>query len=125
MKTELVKIVTEIDNIIRKELWFDFHVFQYDGRRLIVAGGIDLHYFHTLEVIFNNVFFFSGYFDGWHSDTKNSVFVIPDNDSDLNKNYEIIHGYQLFKFVTEDFRNDVIIAAETVTYNLNTVNYLN
>lgn len=117
------EIVREIDRIIRQQLWFDFHVLKYDGRNLTIAGSVDLCYYHQLEIIFEDVFFFQGYFNEWRSDTTQPVFILPDNEVELNMQYEIEEGYSLFIFKTEDFKNDVIVAAEKITYNTDTVFY--
>lgn len=113
----------QIDKIIRKEIWFDFHVLNFDGHRLTVAGSIDLIYYHNLEVIFEDIFFVSGFFKGWHSDTEKTVFQIPENETELNEKFEIEQDYQLFTFKTEDYQNDVIIAANTISFNTDTVFY--
>lgn len=113
----------KIDELIRKQGWFDFHVLSFDGNKLIVGGSIDLTYYHSLEIIFDDVFFVSGFFGGWHSDTDKAVFQIPDKEKDLNIKYEIEQDYQLFTFKTEDFENDIIIAANNVSFNTDTVFY--
>jgi hypothetical protein len=119
----LVNTVTQIDNYIRQNNWFDFHVISYDGYNLTIAGGIDLTYYHSLEIIFEDVFFFSGFFQGWHSNTQTSVFLIPDNIIELNQKYEIEQGFNLFKFVTEDYKENVIIAAKKISFKMDTVYY--
>ena len=115
----------KIDEVIRKEKWFDFHVLEFDGYRLTVGGSIDLTYYHKLEVIFEDIFFVSGFFRGWHSDTEKIVFQIPENEIELNGKYEIEQDYQLFTFKTEDFKNDIIIASNNISYNTDTVFYYN
>jgi hypothetical protein len=120
-------IAATIDAHIRKHTWFDFQVFSYDNTRLIIAGSEDLTYYHKLEVIFENVFFYSGVFFQWHSDTESTVFYMPGNEeaNEMNRQFEIESGYQLFVFKTEDYQNDVIIAAEKVMFNTDTVFYYN
>jgi len=124
-KIKNVETSRQIDDIIRKgkETWFDFHVLNFDGYRLAVAGSIDLAYYHTLEIIFEDVFFVSCFFRGWRSDTEKTVFQIPNNEIELNRKYEIEQDYQFFIFRTEDYKNDVIIAANNVTFNTDTVFY--
>ncbi|NNV57824.1 hypothetical protein [Limnovirga soli] len=122
--TEKIKdIVTQIDREIRKEKSFDFHVISYDGCRLTIAGSTDLTYYHKLEIIFDDVFFVSGVFGGWHSDTERVVFSLPDNEKDLNQKFEIEQGYELFIFKADDYKNDFIIAAKTLSFNTDTVFY--
>ena len=123
MMRNIKSIVEEIDNKIRGYEWLDFHVLSFDGSRLIVAGSTDLIYFHEIEIIFENVFFISGFLKGWHSDTKKEVFVLPENEKELNEKWEIEQGYQLFLFKIEDYNNDVLIAAENVLYNSDVVYY--
>jgi hypothetical protein len=116
-------IVSEIDAIIRKGLWFDFHVLTYDGLTLTVAGGKDLIYFHELEIRFEGVFFVSGFFAGWHSDTKKEVFSSQVHDPEKNGTFEIETGHTLFRFKTDDYKTDVWIASESISYKTDTVFY--
>lgn len=118
-------IVCEIDQIIRKNKWFDFHVLQYDGHKMIIGGGADLTYYHNLELIFEDIFFVSAYFNGWHTDTSKPVIEIPDSSliQDLNTKFDIEQGYQLFIIHTEDYSNDIYIAAKNLTFNTDTVYY--
>ncbi|WP_298143762.1 hypothetical protein [Flavobacterium sp.] len=113
----------KIDKEIRRHKWFDFHVLSFNGHKLIVAGGEDLTHYHILEIIFEDLFFVSGFFQGWHSDTTQTVFAIPENDHEMNIKYEIEQDYQLFVFKTENYKNDVIIAARAISFNTDTVYY--
>ena len=83
-------IVKQIDDYIRQNAWFDFHLWRYDGRKLIISGSTDLTYYHKLEIIFTNVFFASTFFEGWHSDTDKPVIKIPELElnRDLNIKFE-------------------------------------
>lgn len=123
MSEQIKNIVLEIDNEIRQNKWFDFHVLKFDGCKLIIAGSVDLIYYHTLEIIFEDVFFVSGFFRGWHSETENRVFLIPENVKEMNEKYEIEQGYELFVFKTEDYKSDIIISAKNITYKTETVYY--
>jgi hypothetical protein len=125
LKAMIKNIICEIDQIIRKNKWFDFHVLQYDSRKMIVAGGADLTYYHNLELIFEDIFFVSAYFNGWHTDTDKAVIEIPDVklNKDLNIKFDIEQGYQLFIIHTEDYNNDIYIAAKRLTFNTDTVYY--
>lgn len=116
-------LVDKIDQLIRTHLWFDFHVFKYDGKNLIIAGSIDLGHYHTLEIVFEGVFFVQGFFTGWHSDTSKAVFTLPNDEALLSKQFEIEQGYSVFIFKTEDYQNDIIIAAEKLSFNTDTVFY--
>ena len=52
-------VVKQIDDHIRQNTWFDFHLWRYDGRNLVISGSTDLTYYHKLEIIFTDVFFAS------------------------------------------------------------------
>jgi hypothetical protein len=121
--TEQDELVCRIDDIIKRQLWFDFHVLSFDGKRLIVAGGADLTYYHSLEVIFKQVFFVSGLFQEWRSDTSSKVFFIPDNKVELNLRYGIEAGYELFAFKLEGHREYFLVAAKALSFNTDTVYY--
>lgn len=125
MMDEVHKTVEEVDTLIRQHLWFDFRVFSYIGSDLIISGSTDFTYYHQLELCFHNVFFASVYFRNWRSDTTKPVFVIPEHfqSCQLNSQFDIEQKYRLFLFRTEDFKNDVIIAAESFSYNTDTVLY--
>lgn len=125
MNSETKKLVEQIDSLIRQQPWFDFHVFHYDGSKLIIAGSTDLDYYHKLEVVFEDVFFVSGHFNLWHSNTKAPVFVLPENEAQLIRMFKIEQGYQLFVFKTEEYSNDFVVAAKTVSFNTDTVYYYN
>jgi hypothetical protein len=111
-------VVNEIDALIRKNLWFDFTVLSYVGNNLIIAGGLTIHYpsSHSLEILFEDVFYYSGFFREWHSDTKRPVLVLAENAYELNLKHEIEQGYTLFSFVTEDYNNNILIAARAISY---------
>ena len=117
--------VNKIDIIIRSNEWFDFHVLSYDGRSLKIGGGIDLTYYHSLEIIFTDIFFVHGFFESWHSDTKDHVIFLPDKEQnrELNKIYEIEKGYQIFILRTENYKSDIYIAAKEIDFNENVVKY--
>jgi hypothetical protein len=123
MKNETKKIVSEIDKEIRQHDWFDFHILKYDGYKLIVAGSIDLIYYHKLEIIFEDILFVSGFFQEWHTDTSTTAFQVLNNQKEMNEKYEIQQGYQLFVFKTENYNNDVIIVAKNISFNTDTVYY--
>jgi len=125
MSENLKITISQIDKFIRNNEWFDFHVWKYDGRSLVISGSIDLTYYHKLEIIFEDVFFVSAFFQEWHSDTSKTVIEIPDGEhcKTLNINFEIEKGYQIFIIRTEDYKNDIYIAAKAVKYNTDTVFY--
>ncbi|AWA31042.1 hypothetical protein HYN48_13645 [Flavobacterium magnum] len=125
MKNHLELTVEKIDSLIRDNLFFDFHVFSYDTKKLILAGSENLTYYHTLEIIFEDVFFVSGIFAQLKTDNKSTVFSIPEDQHLLNLTYEIEQGYHLFTLKAEDFKSNFIIAAKSISFNTDTVYYYN
>ncbi len=125
MEHPLQQIVQQINGIIQAQEWFDFHVVEYDAKHLIIGGGQDLSYSHNLEVIFEDVFFYSGVINEWHTDTSKPALEMPDGEKvvQLNKRFEIQQGYQLFIIRTEDLQSDIHIAAKKLSYNTDTVFY--
>lgn len=123
MTQHIENIVLEIDKEIRRHTWFDFHILSFDGNNLIVGGSLDLTYYHKLEIIFEDVFFVSGFFKVWHTNTTQTAFMLPANESEMNSNYETEQGYQLFIFKTEGYVNDVVIAAKKLSFNTDIVYY--
>lgn len=123
MKNE--KITEEIDELIRKQGWFDFHVVSFDYFKLIIAGSHNLTYYHTLEIVFDAVSIVICDFCGWRSNTSEKVFFIPEDEKELIVKYNIDKDYQLFKFKTDDTCQDISIAAHTISFNTDTVYYYN
>jgi len=125
MNDKCKSIVKQIGDYIRQNAWFDFHLWRYDGRNLVISGSTDLSYYHKLEIIFTDVFFASSFFEGWHCDTDKPVIEIPNTELniELNIKFEIEQGYQIFIIRTEDYKNDVYVAAKEIEYNTDTVYY--
>ncbi len=125
MKNKYESTVEKIDKHIRENAWFDFHVWRYDGRRFVISGSTDLMYYHKLEITFTKVFFASIFFEGWHANTSEPVIGLPDKEltKELNMKFEIEEGYQIFVLKTEDFQNDIYVAAKEIDFNTDTVYY--
>ena len=122
MTEDIQYIVSEIDKEIRLHKWFDFHILKYESKMLSIAGSIDLLYYHTLEIVFEDIFFVSGFFQGWHTDTSKTAFRLESNQV-IYKQYEIEQGYRLFIFNAEDYQNEIIISAKSISFNTDTVYY--
>lgn len=117
--------VIEIDSIIRRNAWFDFHVYSYDGYRMIITFSKDLTYYHNLEIIFEDIFYASTFFNELHTDLTKTVVEIPEPklNKELNLEFEIEEGYQIIIIHTEDYKNDIYIAAKSLSYNTDIVYY--
>lgn len=110
----MITKVNEINAFIAQHNWIDFEVKSYDGYRLIIAGSKDLIYYHLLEITFEDVFWFSGFVSGWRTDTSQNVLKLADKN---NVKFEIEEGYQLFEFETEDYKNNVFVAARNINFS--------
>lgn len=117
--------VKEIDKLIRSNHCFDFHMLKYDGRSLTIGGGINLTYYHSLEITFTDVFFIQGFFETFSTDTEEPVLIIPDKtlNRELNIKFEIEKGYQVFIFRTGNYENNVYVAAKEIDYEEKIVKY--
>ena len=125
MQIEIVQTVNEIDAIIRSNPFFDLYVYSYDTDKLIIAGSQDLTYYHTLEIIFEDVLFVSGKFTKLSTDKKSPIISMPENSKFLNIKYEIEQGYNLFRISVEDLKNNFFVAAKSISFNNDTVYYYN
>jgi len=125
MNNKYKSVVNQIDDYIRQNTWFDFHLWRYDGRNLVISGSTDLTYYHKLEIIFTDVFFAFTFFQDWHSDTDKPVIEIPNPElnKQLNVKFEIEQGYQIFIIRTEEYKNDIYIASKKIEFNTDTVYY--
>ena len=106
-------VLNEINDFISQHSWMDFEVKSYDGFCLVIAVIIDLLYYHLCEISFEDVFWFSGFVSGWRTDTSKEVVKI---NTEYQK-FEIEKGYQPFEFVTEDYQNNVFVAARKMSFN--------
>ena len=125
MDEQLQITVAEIDQRIRRHEWFDFHILKNDGFQLVIGGGMDLCYYHELEIIFDSVSFVSMPASEWHSDTRNPVVELRTQDlSDrLEWGFELPSGFHVFIIHPEDFKDKIYVVAKTVSFKKETVYY--
>lgn len=111
-------VLDNINTQISRHAWFDLHLQRFDGKHLIIAGGPSL-YNNELEVVLTDIFFASTFFHGWSCDTSRPVIEMPAAELNraLNIKFEIEMGYQIFIFRTEDYNNDIYIAAKGIAHN--------
>ena len=116
-------VLDEINAFVQKEGFFDFHVFSYSKGVLIVAGSLDLLYFHTLEIHFEGVFAVVGHFD-WTVDTsKACVGMVPEPEAyEMNRKYLVEEGNMLFEFYGE-YGHRTYVIAQKISMKENTVKY--
>ena len=120
LQQENEKAVKEINRHLC-DCIFDLEVFSYDRFRLIVAGSNDFCYYHNFEIVFEEVFYFSGVLWEWRVPYEG----IPLRMEHLRP--EPIHADnadgQIFIFSKADGTDQLIVGASTVSYNTDTVYY--
>ena len=113
-----------INNLVSKELWFDFEIKSYDGFTLIIIGGIDLYYRWLVEITFSDVSFILLKSD-WKANSALKAIEIIDNENAKNIKdlYYIGDNALLFSLNHEDVDGDnanrYFIAAKRISYKLN------
>jgi hypothetical protein len=122
----LNKKVDEINNFLKKEMWFDFEILGYKKNDLTVIGSTDFSYYHNIEIHFKDVFLIHCHSE-WKSDTSKSIIEIIQGNTAKKINIEnkIEQGYTLFKLIPEDMYEDSFfyIAARDLEYNTDCVLY--
>lgn len=122
MDNKKVKItVDEINDFIRKKMWLDFEVLNYDKSKLTVIGSIDISTVHDIEIVFEDVFFVSMPFE-WKTDTSETVLIFVEGEEAIaiNKRFQVEKGYYIFKFIPEDFPEDFgcYLGAKSISYQI-------
>lgn len=116
---ENIRIVSEINQLVKAQMWLDFTVEEFDGFHLIIAGTIDPTWHPCyMEIVFSEVNFMSVN-SIWHSNTDKDVLHIETGEeyqAYRNRN-AILDVYTLFRFISED-DNDFFVAAKEITYKL-------
>jgi hypothetical protein len=116
--------IKEINDFLKKEMWFDFELLDYSKNCLTVVGSTDFSYFHNIEISFKDVFYISCNVE-WRSDTSENIIEIEQGDEarKINVANKIEQGYTLFKFIPEDNDSFFYISAKEVEYNTDCVFY--
>jgi hypothetical protein len=122
----LDKKVNEINDFLKKEMWFDFEMLEYKKNILTVVGSTDFSYSHNIEIYFKDVFSIHCNSE-WKSDTSKNIIEIVQGDTAKKINIEnkIEQGYTLFKLIPEDMNEESFfyIAARDLEYNTDCVLY--
>ena len=122
-EAEAQKVVDEINAHLKKQLWMDFTVSEFDGSSLLVEGGVSIHRPRPwdIEITFGSVFCISLPVD-WKTDTSEPPLALLTGDEAyaINARFGVVHGNHVFRFTPEDYPPDLgcIIAAERVSYQL-------
>ncbi|MBO0940088.1 hypothetical protein J2I47_26325 [Fibrella sp. HMF5335] len=112
-----------INQALSKMPWCDCQIIPGNYGSLVLAVSEDLTYFHTIEVIFNNVSFSK--INHWFSvDPKKGLFQLLSEDERtlLNREFRIEMDFRLFKLIDEENVN-YYVAAKSVSVNYDSVLY--
>lgn len=95
--------VNLINEFVRQNVFFEFSIYAYSGRKLILGGSPDLLYYHNLEIHFSEPFFISGK-TSWVADTDKVAIEHPSEEElmDYNLKNWIEVGYHTLKFIDQD-----------------------
>ena len=119
MKKQINEALAEINDFVKKKLYFDFEVCEYWGNTLKIVGSEDLTYEYQLSIMFHDVFYLQCP-RSWQSDTRNDIIVIPEinEQKPINLTYGIERGYTMIKIIAEDVSPIYISAKEiTISYD--------
>ena len=119
MDTKSVQlIVDEINNLIQKELCYDFSVKQYENNQLVIEGGWSLSY-PDIEILFQGIFFTSLPFT-WMTDTEETVLSLVEGEEErlINEKFKVEYKHYIFKFKPDYYPIDFgcLIAAKEISY---------
>lgn len=113
--------VRQINEIIGKELWYDFYVNSYIGDELSIYGGLSTSY-PDMEITFKSVFLVSLPFM-WKSDpTRGNILTLlkGEGDYEINKKFNVEYLHYNFKFIPDEYPDDFgcYISAKEISYRL-------
>lgn len=113
--------IAEIKAFIEQKPWFDFELISYNNGNLLIGGSIDLHLYHELHIIFEDVFMFQMNLE-WTVDTSSEIIkiVVDRYVKEINLAYQIEQGYQLFEFIPDKIPENThfYISAQKIDYTI-------
>lgn len=119
MYIDLFNKIREINSSVRKQLWMDFEINQFDGNDLIVGGAISLSYSkYFITIIFEQVEFMQVRYM-WNTNTERDFLKLADSLDHCNYNYFSQPDSKVFEFLSEDFGNMYIVATD-IQFDFNT-----
>ena len=115
----LMKLKGFIDNTIGVLYSID----KYENGNLSIMGSTDFSYYHELEIVFEDVFFIQCP-TNWSVNTSDNVIVQSDHEEQrkINIDYEIEHGYILFKLIAED-KAPIFISSKNISYKVEKISH--
>ena len=121
MNSEQVEIVNEF---VRKEPHFEFQVYSFSPRKLVIGGAWELDYFHQIELEFENVWFFSGCQRIDIADPQKVALRLVTDEQEIKKMKDGFDwGANDSIFVFESSERPLIVVADKLTVREQTVFY--
>lgn len=116
--------IEKINKFVMSNEWFEFEVFSYIESVLTIIGGVDLIYYHTLEIVFKNVFLYSGVTE-WSTDTSAPMLGILTGEElrRFNLDHQVEGGNTVFFIKSEYHKNKIYIVAESLEFDCSTVKH--
>jgi len=116
-------VLSEINEFLKSKDWFDFEIDKYENGNLSIMGSTDFSYYHELEIVFEDVFFIQCP-TNWSVNTSDNVIVQSDHEEQrkINIDYEIEHGYILFKLIAED-KAPIFISSKNISYKVEKISH--
>lgn len=116
--------VEKINSIISQESWMDMEVLSVKGGNLVIGGSIDFTYGHSLEIIFEDIFYLSINME-WKVDTSKPTLFVADREEamEVNKAFRVEQGNLIFKLKAEDVEEFFYVAAKNLDFNTDRVLY--
>lgn len=120
---ETIDKLNRINELISKEAWFDFEIFDASFAKFSIVGSVDFTYGYQIEIMFENVHHIT-INENWSSDTSKKIFtlVLGDAKEEFIDNYGLEKGYEIFRIENEDF-NPFYIAAKSIEFDDTRVYY--
>ena len=126
---QIIKIMSftnTINNIVSKDIHFEFEILGLTNNDLVLIGSEDFCYYHTLEITFQNIFHIN-LNESFKIDTTKPFLSLPEKQEayDLNVKLEVLEGYYIFKLTTEGIDDAITfyVIAQDIKYNTDTVFY--
>jgi hypothetical protein len=119
----IIETISNVNKYLSTSFYIEMSFYKYNKGSLTVVASENLLYYHTLEIIFQDVDFISGKVE-WKIDTKKPSFGLLTGEDflEFNLKYRTLRGYQVFNFLDEDGLYTYIVAKD-VSLRINTVKY--
>jgi len=110
--------INKINSFLSYHKWCDFEIVELKGN-LIIGGKTSFENSFDIRIVFEDVFYIQCLYE-WKTDTSKDSFLIPDIEEqrNININYSIEQGYQIFKILAEDIDYPLYVSSKSITVEL-------